>query len=431
MSKILKIRSREILDSRGNPTVEADVYTDKGLSRASVPSGASTGKYEAFELRDGGRRYLGQGVLKAVSNVNNVIARKLIGQDCTKQKEVDELMIELDGTPNKSNLGANAILAVSMAVSKAGASETNLPLYENIAELSDSKGVTLPIPQMNVINGGMHAGIKNDFQEHMIVPFGAKTYSDALRMCSETYHTLKKNLKEKFGNSAILVGDEGGFVPPLKSIDERLKFISEAIEELGYSKEFGLAIDAAASEFYNRGRYKIMEKEYSSEELTEFYSELCEKFRIISIEDGLSEDDWAGWIKLKSKLGKKIQIVGDDLLVTNAERIQKAIELDACNALLLKLNQIGTVTEALDAFRSAKGAGWNVIVSHRSGSTEETFFADLVVGLDAGQFKYGAPARSERTCNYNQLLRIEEELGGKGKYSEIFGINKFLEMPSE
>ena len=274
---------------------------------------------------------------------------------------------------------------------------------------------------MNVINGGMHAGIKNDFQKHMIIPFGAKSFSDALRMCSETYHTLKKNLKEKFGNSAILVGDEGGFVPPLKSIDERLKFISDAVEELGYTKEFGLAIDAAASEFYNKGHYEIMEKEYSSEELTEFYSELCEKFRIISIEDGLSEDDWDGWIKLKSKLGKKIQLVGDDLLVTNAERIQKAIKLDACNALLLKLNQIGTFTEALDAFRSARGAGWNVIVSHRSGSTEETFFADLVVGLDAGEFKYGAPARSERTCNYNQLLRIEEELGGKARYSKIFG----------
>jgi enolase len=401
--------------------VEADVFTNGGLSRASVPSGASTGKYEAFELRDGGRRYLGQGVLKAVSNVNNVIAKKIIGQDCTKQKEVDELMIELDGTPNKSNLGANAILAVSMAVCKAGALESNIPLYKYIAELADSKGVTLPIPQMNVINGGMHAGIKNDFQEHMIVPFGAKTFSDALRMCSETYHTLKKNLKEKFGNSAILLGDEGGFVPPLKSVDERLKFISEAIEELGYTKEFDLAVDAASSEFYDKGRYTIMEKEYTSVELTDFYSALCEKFRIISIEDGMSEDDWNGWTKLNAELGKNIQIVGDDLLVTNVERIRKAIKLDACNALLLKLNQIGTVTEAIDAFKLAREAGWNVIVSHRSGSTEETFFADLVVGLEAGQFKYGAPARSERTCNYNQLLRIEEELGEKAKYSKIFG----------
>jgi len=255
----------------------------------------------------------------------------------------------------------------------------------------------------------------------MIIPFGAKTFSDALRMCSETYHTLKKNLKEKFGNSAILVGDEGGFVPPLKSVDERLKFMSEAIEELGYTKEFGLAVDAASSEFYGNGCYSIMEKNYSSGELTDFYSDLCEKFRIISIEDGLSEDDWDGWIRLNSKLGKRIQIVGDDLLVTNVERIRKAVKLDACNALLLKLNQIGTVTEALAAFGSAREAGWNVIVSHRSGSTEETFFADLVVGLDAGQFKYGAPARSERTCNYNQLLRIEEELGRKAKYSRIFG----------
>jgi len=421
LSKIIKIGAREILDSRGNPTVEAYVFTTGGLSRASVPSGASTGKYEALELRDGGRRYLGEGVLKAVSNVNNVIAKKIVEQDCTKQKEADELMIELDGTLNKSNLGANAILAVSMAICKAGALESNLPLYEYVAKFVDSKGVTLPIPQMNVINGGMHAGIANDFQEHMIIPFGAKTFSDALRMCSETYHTLKKNLKEKFGNSAILVGDEGGFVPPLKSVDERLKFMSEAIEELGYTKEFGLAIDAASSEFYGKGRYSIMEKNYSSGELTDFYSDLCEKFRIISIEDGLSEDDWDGWIRLNSKLGKRIQIVGDDLLVTNVERIRKAVKLDACNALLLKLNQIGTVTEALAAFGSAREAGWNVIVSHRSGSTEETFFADLVVGLDAGQFKYGAPARSERTCNYNQLLRIEEELGRKAKYSRIFG----------
>ena len=421
MSKILKIRAREILDSRGNPTVEADVFTNGGLSRASVPSGASTGKYEAFELRDGGRPYLGKGVLKAVSSVNNVIAKKLIGQDCTKQKEVDDLMIELDGAPNKSNLGANAILAVSMAICKAGALESNLPLYEYIAKLVDSRGVTLPIPQMNVINGGVHAGIANDFQEHMIMPLGAKTFSDALRMCSETYHILKKNLKEKFGNSAILVGDEGGFVPPLKSVDERLKFISEAIEELGYTKEFGLAIDAAASEFYEKGRYNIVEKELSSGELTDFYSELCENFKIISIEDGMNEDDWAGWTKMKTKLGKRIQIVGDDLLVTNVDRIRKAIKLDACNALLLKLNQIGTVTEALDASKLAREAGWNVIVSHRSGNTEETFFADLVVGLDAGQFKYGAPARSERTCNYNQLLRIEEELGGKAKYSTLFG----------
>jgi enolase len=419
MSEIIKVKAREILDSRGNPTVEVDLFTKKGLSRASVPSGASTGKHEALELRDGGKRYLGKGVLKAVGNVNDVIAEKLVGRDCTKQKETDDLMIELDGTPNKSKLGANAILAVSMAVCKAGALESNLPLYEYVANLVDSKRLTLPIPQMNVINGGLHAGIENDVQEHLIIPRGAKSFSEALRMCSETYHILQKKLKEKFGNSAIHVGDEGGFVPPLKRVDERLEFILEAIEELGYTEEFALGIDAAASEFFYDGKYRILEKEYSVAELSDFYAELCEKFKVISIEDGFSEDDWDAWNMLKSKLGEKIQIVGDDLLVTNAKRIKKAIEMDACNALLLKLNQIGSVSEALDAFRLARKAGWNIIVSHRSGSTEETFFADLVVGLDAGQFKYGAPARSERTCNYNQLLRIEEALGSKAVYSDV------------
>jgi enolase len=418
MSEIMKVKAREILDSRGNPTVEVDLFTKKGLSRASVPSGASTGKHEALELRDGGKRYLGKGVLKAVGNVNDVIAEKLVGRDCTKQKETDDLMIELDGTPNKSKLGANAILAVSMAVCKAGALESNLPLYEYVANLVDSKRLTLPIPQMNVINGGLHAGIENDVQEHLIIPRGAKSFSEALRMCSETYHILQKKLKDKFGNSAIHVGDEGGFVPPLKRVDERLEFILEAIEELGYTEEFALGIDAAASEFFYDGKYRILEKEYSVAELSDFYAELCEKFKVISIEDGFSEDDWDAWNMLKSKLGEKIQIVGDDLLVTNAKRIKKAIEMDACNALLLKLNQIGSVSEALDAFRLARKAGWNIIVSHRSGSTEETFFADLVVGLDAGQFKYGAPARSERTCNYNQLLRIEEALGSKAVYSD-------------
>ena len=419
MPEIKKIKAREILDSRGNPTVEVDLFTKNGLSRASVPSGASTGKHEALELRDGGKRYLGKGVLKAVSNVNNVIAEKLVGKDCTKQGEADALMIELDATPNKSKLGANAMLAVSMAVCKAGALETNVPLYEYIANLVDSKRLTLPVPQMNVINGGLHAGIENDFQEHLIIPRGAKSFSEALRMCSETYHVLKKKLKERFGNSAIHVGDEGGFVPPLKSVDERLEFITEAIEELGYTEEFALGIDAAASEFYHDGKYRVLNEDYSVAELTEFYDELCKKFKIISIEDGFSEDDWNAWSMLESKLEEKIQLVGDDLLVTNVKRIKKAIEMEACNALLLKLNQIGTVSEALEAFKLARKTGWNVIVSHRSGSTEETFFADLVVGLDAGQFKYGAPARSERTCNYNQLLRIEEALGSKAIYSDV------------
>jgi enolase len=421
MPEIKKIKAREILDSRGNPTVEVDLITKNGLSRASVPSGASTGKHEALELRDGGKRYLGKGVLKAVGNVNDVIAEKLVGKDCTKQKEMDELMIELDGTANKSRLGANAILAVSMAGCKAGALESNMPLYAYIANLVDSKRLSLPVPQMNVINGGLHAGIENDVQEHLIIPCGAKSFSDALRMCSETYHTLKKKLKEKFGNSAIHVGDEGGFVPPLKSVDERLEFITEAIDELGYTEEFALGIDAAASEFYHDGKYRILKKEYSVAELSDFYGELCERFKLVSIEDGFSEDDWNAWNMLESKLGEKIQIVGDDLLVTNVNRIKKAMEMNACNALLLKLNQIGTVSEALNAFRLARKAGWNVIVSHRSGSTEETFFADLVVGLDAGQFKYGAPARSERTCNYNQLLRIEEALESKAVYSDVLG----------
>ena len=421
MPEIKRIKAREILDSRGNPTVEVDLFTKSGLSRASVPSGASTGKHEALELRDGGKRYLGKGVLKAVGNVNSTIAEKLVGRDCTKQKEIDELMIELDGTSNKSRLGGNAILAVSMAVCKAGASESNLPLYMYISDMVNSKRLSLPVPQMNVVNGGLHAGIENDVQEHLIIPYGAESFSDALRMCSETYHTLKKKLKERFGNSAIHVGDEGGFVPPMKSVDERLEFMSEAIEELGYTQEFALGIDAAASEFYHDGKYRILEKEYSVAELSDFYGELCERFQLVSIEDGFSEDDWNAWNLLESKLSQKIQIVGDDLLVTNVTRIKKAMKMKACNALLLKLNQIGTVSEALDAFRLARKAGWNVIVSHRSGSTEETFFADLVVGLDAGQFKYGAPARSERTCNYNQLLRIEEALGSKAVFSDVLG----------
>ena len=421
MPEIIEIKGREILDSRGNPTVEVDVFTRSGFSRASVPSGASTGKHEALELRDNEKRYLGRGVLKAVSNVNDLIAKKLVGRDCTKQREADELMMELDGTSNKSRLGANAILAVSMALCKAGASESNLPLYKYLAELTNSKGVTLPIPQMNVINGGLHAGIKNDVQEHLIIPRGAKRYSDALRMCSETYHILKMKLKEKFGSSAIHVGDEGGFVPPLRSVGERLEFIMGAIEELGYNEEFALGIDAAASEFYYEGKYRILEKDYSALELLDYYTDLCQEFPLISIEDGFGEDDWIAWNAMKSKLGERIQIVGDDLLVTNAERIRKAIEMGACNALLLKLNQIGTITEALHAFQLARESGWNVIVSHRSGSTEETFFADLVVGLDAGQFKYGAPARSERTCNYNQLLRIEETLGVNAAYSRVLG----------
>jgi len=417
MTEIKKIKAREILDSRGNPTVEVDVFTNKGLSRASVPSGASTGSNEAMELRDNDRRFLGKGVLKAVNNVNNIIAKKLIGHDCTKQREIDDLMIELDGTENKSNLGTNAIVGVSMAVCKAGALEIGLSLYNYISKIVKSEAITLPIPQTNVINGGKHAGIDNDFQEHMIMPIKSDSFKEALRMCSETYHTLKKLLKEKFGVSAIQVGDEGGFVPSIKNINERFEFIMKAIEELGYEKNFALAIDSAASEFYNNGTYRILNKDYSSSELIDFYSELCDNFPLISIEDGLAEEDWKGWSQLNARIGKKVQIVGDDLLVTNVNRIKKAIELDACNALLIKVNQVGTVSETIDAFKLAKNNEWKNIVSQRSGCTEETFYADLVVGLDAGQFKFGAPARTDRNVKYNQLLRIEEELGNKAKYA--------------
>lgn len=417
MTKIKNIRAREILDSRGNPTVEVDVFTNKGLSRASVPSGASRGSNEALELRDNDKRFLGKGVLKAVNNVNHIMAKKLIGHDCTKQREIDNLMIELDGTENKSNLGANAILGVSMAVCKAGALELDLPLYAYLSKIVNFYEMSLPIPQMNVINGGKHAGIDNDFQEHMIMPIKADSFKDAIRMCSETYHTLKKLLKNKFGVSAIQVGDEGGFVPPLKNINERFEFIMKAIEELGYEKNFALAIDSAASEFYHDGRYKILDKDYSSSELVDFYSELCRSFNLISIEDGLSENDWDGWSQLTSGIGNKVQIIGDDLLVTNVNRIEKAIELDACNALLLKVNQIGTVSEAIDAFNLAKKNRWKVVVSHRSGSTEETFIADLAVGINTEQIKFGAPARTDRNVKYNQLLRIEEELGNKAKYA--------------
>ena len=417
MTEIKNIKAREILDSRGNPTVEVDVFTNKGLSRASVPSGASTGFHETLELRDNDKRFLGKGVLKAVDNVNNIIAKKLIGHDCTKQRDIDELMIELDGTENKSKLGANAIIGVSMAACKAGALELDLLPYQYISKIINFDEISLPIPQMNVINGGRHAGINNDFQEHMIMPIKADSFKEALRMCSETYHTLKNLLKEKFGVSAIQIGDEGGFVPPLENINERLEFIIKAIEEIGYEKNFALAIDSAASEFYHDGIYRILDKDYSSSELVDFYSELCKNFNLVSIEDGLSENDWDGWTQLTSVLGKKIQVVGDDLLVTNVKRIRKAIELNACNALLLKINQIGTVSEAIDAFNLAKKNGWKIVISHRSGSTEETFIADLAIGIDARQVKFGAPARTDRNAKYNQLLRIEEKLGNKAKYA--------------
>ena len=393
-----------------------DVLTEAGLSRAIVPSGASTGRHEALELRDKEKRYGGKGVLKAVKNVNTIIAPKIIGDDCVNQKAIDEVMLELDATKNKSKLGANATLAVSMAVCKAAAHYLKVPLFEYIGSLSNRRSNVMPIPQFNVINSGKHAGIDNDIQEHMIMPLGAKNFSEALRMGAETYHVLKSLLKKKFGAGGTLLGDEGGFAPKISKVEDRLEIITKAIEKASYNKEISLALDCAASEFFYKNHYKIKNKKYSPLELIDFYSDLIKKFDIISIEDGMAEDDWEGWKEMTKKLGDKIQIVGDDLLVTNPNRINKAIYSKACNSLLLKVNQIGTVTEAIDAAKIAFKNKWTVVVSHRSGETEDSFIADLVVGLDAGQSKFGAPARSERNAKYNQLLRIEEELKNKSKY---------------
>jgi len=415
--KIKKIRAKEVLDSRGNPTVEAEVFCDCCSASAIVPSGASTGKHEALELRDGGKRFNGKGVLKAVNNVNKVIAKKIIGMEPTKQKEIDELMIELDGTENKSRLGANAILSVSMAVCKAGAMCKGISLCKYIKGISKSKKISLPVPMLNVINGGRHAGIDNDVQEHMIMPVKFRNFDEAFRASTNVYNELKKILKKRFGPQGVLLGDEGGFVPKIDNVEERLELIEKAINNTGYKNKIFLAMDCAASEFFHKNHYVIRNKKYSSAKLIEYYEELIKKYPIISIEDGLAEDGWKVWQQLTKIVGKKIQIVGDDLLVTNVKRIKKAIGLKSCNALLLKVNQIGTVTEAIKAAIMAKKNKWNVIVSHRSGETEDSFIADLAVGLDAGQCKFGAPARPERLAKYNRLLMIEKEPGKKAVYA--------------
>ena len=422
MSKIRKIVAREVLDSRGNPTIEADVFTEKLFASAIVPSGASTGTHEALELRDGDKsRYNGKGVLKAVDNVNKIISKKIIGLNCESQAHIDKLMIGLDGTENKSKLGGNAILGVSMAACKAASLEKNIPLFQYLNELSGikSKKFILPIPQLNIMNGGKHAGMENDIQEHMIMPVNFKSFSDALRAGAEVYHELGRKLKKKFGSQGILLGDEGGFVPKIDNAEERLSLIMEAINDTGYNGKISLALDPASSEFFYSDHYKIGNKEYSCGELIDFYKGLVDKYNIISIEDGMAEDDWDGWMELNKELGKKIQLVGDDLLVTNTARMKEAIRKNACNALLLKVNQIGTVTEAIEAAQLAFKNKWNVVVSHRSGETEDSFIADLVVGLNAGQSKFGAPARSERTAKYNRLLRIEEELGNKAEFAKL------------
>ncbi|MGI6492335.1 MAG: phosphopyruvate hydratase [Pelotomaculum sp.] len=423
MSRIIEeIIAREILDSRGNPTVEVDVYLEDGsMGRAAVPSGASTGSNEAVELRDNDEnRYMGKGVLKAVENVNSLLAPEIEGYDATDQLGIDRAMIDLDGTPNKSRLGANAILGVSIACAKAAAESLGLPLYQY---LGGSNSKVLPVPMMNILNGGKHADNNVDIQEFMIMPVGAGSFAAALRMGTEVYHTLKKVLQGKGLSTAV--GDEGGFAPMLSSNEEALAVIVEAINAAGYKpgEQIALALDAAATEFYKDGRY-VFEAEGKSrgaEEMVEYYAMLVDKYPIISIEDGLAEDDWEGWKKLTERLGKRVQLVGDDLFVTNTALLSRGIESGVANSILIKLNQIGTVTESLDAIEMAKQAGYTAVVSHRSGETGDTTIADLVVATNAGQIKTGAPARTDRVAKYNQLLRIEEELGDLSQFRGIKG----------
>ncbi|RKZ00405.1 MAG: phosphopyruvate hydratase [Candidatus Hydrothermota bacterium] len=418
MAKIEALKAREVLDSRGNPTVQVDCYLDNGVvGRATVPSGASTGSREALELRDNDpKRYLGKGVLKAIENVNGVIADRLKGHDALKQAEIDRILIELDGTENKSCLGANAILGVSMAVARAAAISLGIPLYRYLGGVNAK---VLPTPMMNVINGGVHADNPLDIQEFMIVPVGAPNFREAVRYGAEVFHNLKKILKEK--GLATGVGDEGGFAPQISSTEEALNLLVEAIEKANYEpgKDVSLALDAAASEFFDEKhkKYKFEGKEMTSDELIDFYEKLLEKFpMIISIEDGLAESDWDGWKKMTERLGDKVQLVGDDLFVTNVKYIKKGIEMGVANSVLIKLNQIGTVTETLDAIELAHKAGYTAVISHRSGETEDTTIADLAVATNTGLIKTGSLSRSERTAKYNRLMVIEEELGAAAVY---------------
>ncbi|KAH9576278.1 hypothetical protein CY35_01G153800 [Sphagnum magellanicum] len=422
---ITKMKARQIVDSRGNPTVEVDLYTSKGMFRSAVPSGASTGIHEAVELRDGDKAfYMGKGVLKAVGNVNDKIAPALIGMDPTQQAKIDKVMLELDKTDNKGNLGANAILAVSMAACKAGASEKGIPLYQHIAELSGNTKLVLPVPAFNIINGGSHAGNKLAMQEFMILPTGAATFAEALQMGAEVYHNLKIVIKGKYGIDACNVGDEGGFAPNISSNKEGLDLVKEAIEKAGYTGKIKIGMDVAASEFYTADKKYDLDfktpnnsgaEVKTGDEMIEMYKSFCKDYPIISIEDPFEQDDWDHTKKLTDL--NICQVVGDDLLVTNPKRVAKAIETKTCNALLLKVNQIGTVTESIEAVNMSKKANWGVMASHRSGETEDSFIADLAVGLATGQIKTGAPCRSERLAKYNQLLRIEEELGPKAIYA--------------
>lgn len=414
MFEIIMVEARSILDSRGNPTIEVDVYTENVIARAAVPSGASTGTHEALELRDGGKIFGGKGVEKAVRNVNKKIGPKLAGMDVRDQRLIDELMLELDGTPNKAKLGANAILGCSLAVARAAAYELELPLYQYIGGVNS---YFLPVPSMNVINGGEHAGNELDIQEHMVLPIGAKSFREAVQMCAETYHMLGSILKKKYGPGAVNVGDEGGYAPPLTSPEDPFELIVQAIDKCGYKGKLKLGLDAAASEFYEKGRYHMGGKVYTSNELIDFYKDLIKSYPIVSAEDPFAEDDWKGFIGFTKELGDKIQIIGDDLFVTNPKRLQKGIDKGACNCLLLKVNQIGSLSESIDAAQLAFRNGYGVMVSHRSGETEDDFIADLTVALNTGQLKSGAPCRTDRTAKYNQLLRIEEELGSSGQYA--------------
>jgi len=431
---IKSITAREIFDSRGNPTVEVDLLTEVHMFRAAVPSGASTGIYEALELRDGDKtRLLGKGVLTAVQNVNELIAPKLIGMEVTAQREIDTLMIEvLDGTQNdwgwsKSKLGANAILAVSMAVCRAGSASMQMPLYEYIANLSGrpTDKYVLPVPSFNVINGGSHAGNRLACQEFMILPIGASTFKEAMIIGAEVYHNLKGVIKKKYGQDACNVGDEGGFAPSVQDNNEALDVLMEAIKKSGHEGKVKIGTDVAASEFFKDGKYDLDFKNPDSKPadwktgsaMVDYYKDWFQKYPFVSIEDPFDQDDWAAYSEFNSMCGKDMQIVGDDLLVTNTKRISKALECGACNALLLKVNQIGSITEAIDAANMSMRNGWGVMVSHRSGETEDSFIADLVVGLRTGQIKTGAPCRSERLAKYNQLLRIEEELGPQAVYA--------------
>lgn len=431
---ILKIHARQILDSRGNPTVEVDVTTPKGLFRAAVPSGASTGKYEAVELRDNDKSlYLGKGVLKAVENVNKVIAPELIKEKIkvTHQAEIDKFLNKLDGTPNKGKLGANAILGVSLAVARAGAAHKGVPLYRYIAELAGNAHIRLPVPAFNVINGGSHAGNKLAMQEFMILPVGADSFAEALRLGAEVYHNLKKVITTKYGQDATNVGDEGGFAPNIQNNEEGLELLKTAIAQAGHEGKVKIGMDVAASEFFDdkdpskpydlnfKTKNNDGSQRKSGQELAQIYHDFVEKYPIISIEDPFDQDDFESYAHLTESSHGKIQVVGDDLLVTNPERIKTAQQKKACNALLLKVNQIGSLSESIEASNLARSYGWNVMVSHRSGETEDNFIADLVVGLGVGQIKTGAPCRSERLSKYNQLLRIEEEILEHNKDKDV------------